>query len=668
MNIEKIISEMTFEEKAKFITGTNSMDTYAIERLGIPAITMADGPHGVRLSPEKNCTHFPNLCTVANTWSRETTFLLGSAIADDCKKHGVHLILGPGINLKRHILNGRNFEYFSEDPYLTGELTASYVNGVQDKGVGTCVKHYAVNNQEMHRLYESAEVDERTLREMYIRGFEIAVEKSNPSSIMCAYNKVNGVWCSENVNLLREILKDDIGFEGVVISDWGAVQNAARAFGAGLDLQMPCNPNIVEELKKGIEDGRLTMADIDEAVRRMLKLVQKHMNLPECSTYDRDRQHEIAKQIAADGTVLLKNENGVLPITKDKYKSIAVIGDYATEPLIAGQGSAEVNQSAEYTDSPLEELKKRLPETEFKYIECYSKSRFSTEMLWPKCGQFASDIAECDLCIFFAGSMLSEDTENLDRRSAAINENVEIFVRTAIQCGKKVIVVLQNGGALVLGKWIKASDAIVDMYLAGEAAGSAIADVLCGIVNPSGKLSETFPTKVRSDLEYPGNEMYIEYKERFDVGYRYYDKHPDEILYPFGHGLSYTAFEYSNLEIDSEKLIIKCDIKNVGEFDGAEVVQLYIGDRTSTVVRPIKELKGFEKVFLKAGEVKTIEFKLSEKDLSYFSAVYHKWVLENGIYDIYIGASSRDIRLMKSIDVQKDMLYSMQQTRDAMIG
>ena len=668
MNIEKIISEMSFEEKAKFITGTDSVYTYPIERLGVPSIALNDGPHGVRLGAEKNCTHFPNLCTLGNTWSRQTSYLMGSAIADECRKHGIHMLMGPGINLKRHILCGRNFEYFSEDPYLTGELCAAYVIGVQDKGVGTCVKHFAANNQEKYRLYQSAEVDERTLREMYVKAFEIAIEKSKPSSIMCAYNKINGVWCSENPHLLREILKEDLGFDGVVISDWGAVQDAPRAFHAGLDLQMPCNSDIVEELKKGLDDGRVTMEDIDEAVRRMLCLVEKHMNLPECSDFDRDRQHEIAKEIAADGIVLLKNENNVLPVTAEKYKKIALLGDYAISPLIAGQGSAEVNQSKEYTDSPFEELKKRLPDTDIKYVECYSKTSFNEEMLWPKMGAFAEKISDRELCIFFLGSMVSEDTENFDRRTAEINENFEIYVRVAVQRGKKVVVVLQNGGALILGKWIKDSDAIVDMYLAGEAAGSAIADVLCGIVNPCGKLSETFPTKVRADLEYPGNEMYVEYKERFDVGYRYYDKHPEEIQYPFGHGLSYTDFEYSNLVIDEENLTVCCDVENVGKLDGAEVVQLYIGDRTSTVVRPIKELCGFEKIFLKNGEKKTVTFNLTEKSFSYFSAVFHKWVVENGVYDIYIGSSSRDIRLKKRMNLKKEMLYSMQQIREASMG
>ena len=668
MNIEEILVRMTFEEKAKFITGTDSMETFAIERLGIPAIRMADGPHGVRLTPKENCTHFPNMCSLANTWDKEAAYLYGQTLGDECINHGINMILAPGINLKRHILNGRNFEYISEDPYLTGELCASYVNGVQDKGVGTSVKHYAANNQEEHRLYTSVEADERTLREMYIRAFEIAVRKSNPASIMCAYNKVNGVWCSENRYLLKEVLKDDIGYEGVVVSDWGAVQNAARSFHAGLDLQMPKNADIVEQLRAGIENGLVTMEDIDEAVRRMLKLVGKYADNNNTCDYDRDKQHKIARQLAADGTVLLKNENNVLPLTNEKYKKIAVVGDYAIEPLIAGQGSAEVFQSKEYTDSPHEELRKLLPKTEFKYLEYYSKSKYSDVMLWPKCGQFYEDIKDCDLVIFFAGSMLSEDTENFDRRSAAVNQNFEIFMRTAIQWGKKCVCVLQNGGALILGKWIKACDGIVDMFLGGEAAGGGVADILCGVVNPSAKLAETFPLKMREDLEYPGNEMYVEYKERLDVGYRYYDKHPEEILYPFGFGLSYTQFEYSNLVVDGENLKISVDVKNVGGVSGKEVVQLYIGKRNPAVVRPVKELCGFEKVSLCAGETKRVEFKLTEKELSYFSAVYHKWIAEDGVYDVYAGASSRDIRLKGSFVYKGNMPYTVQQTGDAMIG
>ena len=667
MNIEQILSRMTFEEKARFITGTDSMTTFPIERLGIPALRMADGPHGVRLTPKENCTHFPNMCTLANTWDKDIAHLYGSALGDECINNDINVLLAPGINLKRHILNGRNFEYISEDPYLTGELCASYVNGIQEKGVGASVKHYAANNQEENRLTASAEVDERTLREMYIRGFEIAVEKSNPASIMCAYNKVNGVWCSENEYLLKEVLKEDLGYEGVVVSDWGAVQNAARSFHAGLDLQMPRNADIVEQLKKGVEDGTVTMQDIDEAVRRMLKLVDKYANNEKTCEYNRDNQHKIARRIAADGTVLLKNNNNVLPLTSNKYKKIAVIGDYAKEPLIAGQGSAEVFQSEEYTDCPYDELQKLLPETEFKYFEYYSKSKFSDVMLWPKCGQFYEDIKDSDLVIFFAGSMLSEDTENFDRRTAVVNQNFEIFMRTAIQWGKKCVCVLQNGGALILGKWIKACDAIVDMYLCGEAAGG-VADVLCGVVNPSGKLSETFPTKLRDDLEYPGTEMFVEYKERFDVGYRYYDKHPDEILYPFGYGLSYTEFEYSNLVVDGDELKISLDVKNIGEIAGKEVVQLYIGKRNATVVRPIKELRGFEKVEIKAGDTKTVEFKLTEKDLAYFSAVYHKWIAEDGVYDVYVGASSQDIRLKGSFVFKGNMPYTVQQTGDAMIG
>lgn len=668
MNVEKILSEMTFEEKARFLTGVGSANTYPLERFGVPSIVLNDGPHGVRLSPEDNCTHFPNICNLANSWSRETAYAFGSALADECMEHGVVAIMGPGINMKRHILCGRNFEYFSEDPYLTGELTASYVNGLQEKGVSACVKHFAVNNQEENRLSQSAEIDERTMREIYVRAFEIAIEKSNPASVMCAYNKINGVWCSENPQLLKELLKGELGYEGMVVSDWGAVQNAPRAFHSGLDLQMPENPNIVSQLRYGLDNGMIEMSDIDEAVRRLLTFVINHSKTTPTEKYDRDKQHEIARKIAADGMVLLKNDNDTLPITSEKYKKIAVVGDYAVEALIAGQGSAEVYQSAEYTDSPLEELKKRLPETEFTYVEAYKKKEFSDIMLWPTCASFYEKIEDSDLVVFFAGSMVSEDTENFDRRTARLNQNFEMFMRCAKDHGKKVVLVLQNGGALILGKYALSCDAICDMYLAGEGAGGAVADVLCGIVNPCGKLSETFPKIERRDLEYPGNGMYIEYKERFDIGYRYYDKHPEEIVFPFGHGLSYTSFEYSNICVDPEKLTVSFDLKNVGKCDGAEVVQLYIGDREATVVRPVKELRGFEKVYLKAGESKRVVFNLCEKDLAYYNVVFHKWIAEDGIFDVYVGSSSRDIRLHTDFEYTGNMPYSLKQMSDAMMG
>ena len=669
MDIEKTLSQMSFEDKARLLSGAANMNSYAIEKLGVKAVAFADGPHGIRTdNKEDNCTHFPNLCNLGSSWDVDTAYQMGQALADDCIHNGIELLLGPGINIKRNILCGRNFEYLSEDPILAGELAAGYINGLQKKGVSASLKHYAVNNQEIYRDHSSFEVDERTLREIYLKGFEIAVKKSQPHSVMCAFNKVNGIWCSENEYLLKKILKEEWGHEGMVVSDWGAVHNISRCIKAGLDLQMPMNSDIVSQLQQGLKDGLVTMDDIDDAVRRMLKFADRADLTDE--GYDRDEQHKIAREIATKGMVLLKNENDTLPINAKKYKKIAVVGEFASSPLIAGQGSAEVFQQDEYTESPLEELKKLMPKIEFKYIEPYQKRSYSAKMLWPTHDQFIKDVSDCDLILMFVGSMESEDTETYDRISAQLNPNYEAFINAALRSGKKVAVVLQNGGALILGNWTDKVGAVVEMWLGGEAAGGAVADILCGVVNPSGKLSETFPKVMRADLNYPGDSFKLEYKERFDVGYRYYDKHTDEILYPFGHGLSYTDFKYSNLSamVKKDKITISLELKNTGKTDGAEVVQLYVGDPVSTVVKPVKELKAFKKVYLKAGEKQNIEFNLTEKDLSYYNIMLRDWVTESGAYDIYIGASSQDIRLKTSIMYDENSPYTMKMLGEPMIG
>ncbi len=665
MNIKEICQAMTFEEKAWFLTGALKMRTQTLERFQIPAVSLADGPHGVRHNPEDNCTHFPNLCNLGSSWSTDTAYEMGSALADDCIEHDVNVLLGPGLNIKRHILCGRNFEYFSEDPVLSGEMAAAYVNGLQDNGVSACAKHFAVNNQEEDRRIISAEVDERTLREIYLKGFQVMLEHSNPDSIMCAYNKVNGVWCSENPLLLKEILKKEWQYDGMVVSDWGAVQNISRAIHAGLDLQEPYNPQIVEHLRDGLSKGQVTEAEIDEAVERMLSFVIREPLKKK--PYDRNEQHRKAREIAADGVVLLKNNEDILPLSPQKYKKITVVGEYAINPLIGGQGSAEVFQGEEYTDNPLAELQKQLPGVEIQYLEMYKKDRFSSEMLWPKQGEFGKAIADSDLVLYFAGSMVSEDTEKFDRFTPSINPNQDMIIGWAKEAGKKSAVVLQNGGALIFGQGLKNADAILEMWLAGEGAGGAIADVLCGQVNPSGKLSETFPTKLRTDLDYPGNGSYLTYPERLDVGYRYYDKHPEEILYPFGHGLSYTKFDYSNCTI-SEDLTVTFTLKNTGSVAGSEVVQLYVGDPVSTVVRPIKELKKFKKVYLEPGEATTVSFTLSPMDLAYYNISLREWVVENGDFDLYLGSSSRDIRIQERFSYQGKMPYSLQNINKDMIG
>ena len=669
--IVELIKEMTLEEKARLLSGSESMRTMAIERLGIPAAKMADGPHGIRGDADKNHTSFPNLCCLGASWDVDMAYKMGEALGNECAENDISMLLAPGINIKRHILCGRNFEYLSEDPVLAGELGAAYINGLQSKGVGSSLKHFACNNQEKDRTMVSADIDERTLREIYLKGFEIAVKKAKPASVMCAYNKVNSIWCSENRHLLTDVLKKDWGYEGFVISDWGAVHDIGKAVAAGLDLQMPENTKIVEKLKEALEQNKLTMEDIDAAVERVLGFVMNSKSQKETLHYDRSRQHEITQQIAASGIVLLKNEEHTLPIIPGKYKEISVIGEYAQDPLICGQGSAEVNVSSDYIDSPLDELKKALGGTvNIRYRETYRKGAYSSTMLWPTLGEYTEFIKNSDMVILFIGSMVSEDTEYFDRTGAEYNPNYGMFIEHACAIGKKVVVVMQSGSAMLLGNWKNQADAILQMWLGGEGAGKAITDVLTGKVNPSGRLPETFPNKLRSDLAYPGNGWYVEYSEKENVGYRYYDRHPEEICYPFGHGLSYSTFHYHDPKVKVQKNSVEVEFQltNVSETDGYEVVQIYIGKTTSTVRRAEKDLKAFRKVFVKAGQTVRVQFFLQKEDFAYYNVMLGRWITESGEYRIFIAASARDIRLEDRVVLEGNQPYTMLPNGRDMIG
>ena len=670
MCIDEIIKQLDFEEKALLITGAGNMATHAIERLDLQQKYFADGPHGVRGDPSQNCTSFPALCCAGASWDTDMLYKMGEGLAAECIEHHVDMLLGPGINIKRLITCGRNFEYISEDPVLSGEMGAAYINGLQSKGVGASLKHFAMNNQEQYRHTVSVEADLRTMREIYLKSFEIAVKKSSPVSVMCAYNKINSIWCSENRAILTEILREEWGYDGFVVSDWGAVHDICKAIKAGLDLQMPKNNNIVQDLKQGIKDGVITEADIDRAVRNILKFITKEKPAAK-EKYDRKKQHELAKTIAASGVVLLKNDNEVLPVTKEKYKKIAVIGEFADKPLINGYGSAEVYPDESFVDSPLEELKKLLKDdVEIEYRELYKKREYPDTMVLFGFGEYVNFIRQSDALIIFAGSMTSEDTEHFDRKSAYIDPNYEFFINTAVKYHKKVIVVLQTGGAMILGSWKNKVSGIVQMWLGGESAGSVIAEILTGKINPSGKLSETFPSCPRKDIEYPGDENKIMYKEGFEVGYRYYDKHTDEICYPFGHGLSYTKFEYSDLEVsrDEDKITVQLHVENVGHVGGAEIVQIYVGKEISCVSRPIKELKAFKKVTVEPGKSETVKIELDTSSLAYYNVLLREWVIEPGEYTFYAAASSQDIRLEKNLIISDEPPYSVQPMGSAVIG
>lgn len=666
MDVKNIISQMTQEEKAQLLTGDGGMLTHPIERLSVPSKNFADGPHGVRHAKQENCTSFPNLCCAAATFDTELIYEMGQALAKDCIEHDVDMLLGPGINIKRYANCGRNFEYMSEDPLVSGELGAAYINGLQSLGVAASLKHFALNNQEKDRLQISVEISERALREIYLKGFEIAVKKSAPASVMCAYNKLFSVWCSENKYLLTDILKEEWGFKGFVVSDWGAVQNSGRAIAAGLDLQMPHWWNMAEDLKDATKKGILSEERLNDAVERFLTFVMSEKT--EKGDYNRAELHATARKVAANGIVLLKNENSVLPLNENKYKKIAVIGEYGKAPLSYGQGSAEVFPSDEYVESPLEELKKALPNTEIVYEPFYEKRSFSDVMLWPKKDAFRNFIKDCDVVLMFVGAMESEDTETFDRRTLNLNPNQEMFIEAAADMGKKVVVICQSGSAMIFDRWKNRVSSIVQMWLGGEAAGGAIADVLTGAVNPCGRLPETFPTKPR-ELD-TGNGLVVSYNEGLEVGYRYYDSHPSEVAYPFGHGLSYTSFLYKDAAVTREgnTLNLAFTLKNTGETDGAEVVQLYYAKPVSCVTRVPKELAAFKKVFLKAGEEKVVNIPLELSALAYYNTALKKFVVEPGDYKLYLAASAQDIRLALDYTVEDEAPYTITQISEGMIG
>jgi len=670
MNLDAIIKELTLEEKAALLTGATSMTTGEVEKLKLKAKRFADGPHGVRTTPEDKCTAFPNLCCVGATWDRKLVYQLGQALGDECIEHGIDMLLAPGINIKRTPLCGRNFEYFSEDPLISGEMGAAFINGLQSRGVGASLKHYALNNQEVGRNTVSVEIDLRVMREIYLKGFEIAVKKAKPQSVMCSYNKVFSVWASENKYLLTDILKKEWGYKGFVVSDWGAVQDICRCLCAGLDLQMPRNENLLEQVTKGLQDGRISMEVIDGAVKAMLRFLYIDKAKP-TKPFNRAEQHKLARKIAADGIVLLENRNNALPLTSKKYKKIAVMGEYAVSPLISGQGAAEVYPGEENIDIPLEELRKALgDEVELTYLEAFKRGELPSKMIWPQRGVWEAFVKDADAVVIFAGSMESEDTEQFDRLTTNMNPNIEYVIDRVCKFNPNVIVVLQSGGALIPGPWRKKANALVQMWLGGESAGGAIADVLTGKVNPSGRLTETFALTQRTDLEYPGDGNKVRYSEGFDIGYRYYDKHPEQVAYPFGFGRSYTSFAYSDFSAkrNGNQLELSVTVSNTGNSDGSEVIQIYVAKEESMVTRATKDLKAFEKVFVKAGQSARVTIQLDIQELAYYNVMLNQWIVEPGEYEIMFAVSARDILHSKYIQIDDPVPYSMKVTGTTMIG
>ncbi len=675
MKYPEIVSSLTLEEKIRMVTGDGAWHTYTVDRLGIQGIMMTDGPIGLRKVDEaSNKTYisvaFPSGCLTACSFDRDLLRETGDTIGKECLSYDVGMILGPAINIKRSPLCGRNFEYLSEDPYLTGELAASYINGVQSNSVGTSLKHYAANSQEYRRMSYDAKISERALREIYLAGFETAVKKSQPYTLMCSYNKINGIHASENKWLLTDVLRDEWGFEGAVISDWGAVNYRDRALKAGLDLEMPGN-NIANKdfIKKALADGSLTMEELDTAVDRVIDLSRKCSEGKKDLSVDFEKDHETAARIAEGSMVLLKNEGRILPLKKDA--KVALLGEFAVRPRIQGGGSAFINT---YKVDSILDCMKSLGSIEYAKGFEIDNDAVDEAIL----NDALAVAASCDVAVVIAGLPDNYESEGYDRKHMKMPANQLELIFSLKNAGIPTVVVMQNGAAVEM-PWADDVDGILEAYLGGEASGKAIANILYGKVNPSGKLAESVPFKLEDNpsfLNFPGNGYDVYYAEDIYVGYRYYDKKKMAVRFPFGFGLSYTTFDYSDLQVDTVEdrnalVRVSLKVKNTGAVAGKEVVQLYVGDvsdKAGRADRPVRELKGFEKVSLEAGEEKTVEFLLDERSFSYYEEKIGNWMVPTAEYSIMIGSSSRDIRLEKTIYLDLGQSIPLHITQNTTFG
>src|SRR5215218_5962236 len=676
LNVASLLGELTLEEKASLCLGSDFWHTAPIPHLGIPAIAVSDGPHGLRKQPDEGdhvgisgslpATCFPTASALGSSFDPELARRVGEALGVEALAQGVAVVLGPGINIKRSPLCGRNFEYFSEDPLVSGVLGAAFVEGLQSQGVGASLKHYAANNQETVRLRVSADVDERTLREIYLPGFERVVTQARPWTVMCAYNKVNGIYASENRWLLTELLRDEWWFEGLVVSDWGAVHDRVAALAAGLDLEMPPNLGVSDaEIVAAVRSGELDEAVLDRAVARVLRLVDRTqsdaVDLGEAQPgFDAEGHHALARAAAAECAVLLKNDGGLLPLQPSAGDTVAVIGEFASSPRYQGAGSSQVNPTR--VDNALDELMAAVPDG----VRVEYSPGFGIGSTTADDELAAEAVALADrasVVVAFLGLPDADESEGFDRTSMDLPANQTALVSRLAAANPNLAVVLANGSAVRLSDWERHAPAVLECWLSGQAAGGAAADLLIGAANPSGRLAETLPFRLEDNpsyLNFPGEQGHVRYGEGVFVGYRGYDALDLPVSYPFGHGLSYTDFEYTDLtatltgnaEDDTLAVAVTCTVTNTGQRPGREVVQLYVTDPESSVARPPRELKGFAKTAtLVPGEGQTVTFRLRSRDLSYWSVRQHRWVLEGGTFRLSVGASSRDLRLSTTVEL-----------------
>jgi beta-glucosidase len=659
--IKAIIASLTLEEKASLCSGRDFWNLRGVEGKGVPSIMVTDGPHGLRkqegsadhvgLGQSVPATCFPTASALASSWDTELLTRVGAALGEECRQEKVAVLLGPGVNIKRSPLCGRNFEYFSEDPFLSGKLGASLIRGVESQGIGTSLKHFAVNNQERRRMTIDVRVDQRTLRELYLPGFEIAVKEGMPRTVMCAYNRLNGTYCSENKALLTDILKKEWKFPGLVVTDWGAVNHRVRGLEAGLDLEMPGSGGMNDRLiVRAVRDGSLDEKILDESLERILGVVLgTSETLEDDFTYDSDEHHRLARRAAGESAVLLKNE-GLLPLNTDAR--IAVIGAFAQRPRYQGSGSSLVNPQR--LDTPWKSIRNRLgPGASVLYAAGYNPEKEEAD---PALIAEAVETARAvDAVLIFAGLPDICESEGFDRTHLEMPEGHNRLIEAVAGVNARTAVILSNG-APVLMPWLDQVNAVLEGYLGGQAWGSAAADLIFGDVNPSGKLAETFPLNLEQGPaapNFPGGSATVAYAESIYVGYRYFDTAGEAVLFPFGHGLSYTSFTYSDLSVtpDNGGFDVDFRITNTGKVRGKEAAQVYLGQEGATVFRPEKELKGFSKIDLAPGETKEIKVRLDRRSFAVWDQGKPGWTVESGTYQIMVGASSRDIRLRGSVTI-----------------
>ena len=677
MDIERILSAMTLEEKAALCQGADFWHTTACERLGVPSVMVSDGPHGLRKQDQRvdhlgvndsiKAVCFPTAVGTAASFDVGLMDELGQLIGQEAQAEDLAVVLGPAANIKRSPLCGRNFEYISEDPYLSGEMAAAYIRGVQQQGVGTSLKHFAMNNQETRRMSVSAQVSERAMREIYLASFEGAVKGGRPWTVMCSYNKVNGTYSSENPWLMQQVLRDEWGFDGLVMTDWGACNDHCLGVASGLDLEMPRGNDAEDaELVRAVREGRVSMEALDAAARNVLQLVARYQQAHrEGEEFDRGFHHHQARKLAREAMVLLKNDGALLPIRGNK--KVAFIGAFAEKPRFQGGGSSHINCSEE--TSALDAVRSV---GAVRYAQGFRTENNEVDDALE--AEALAAARDAEIAVLFLGLPDRIESEGYDRRDMRLPDNQNHLVQQVLQVQPNVAVVLHCGAPVEL-PWADAVPSILCAYLGGQASGGAVVDLLYGAVSPCGKLAETWPLRLEDNpsyLNFPGSNDQVCYAEDIWVGYRYYDKKQMAVRFPFGHGLSYSSFAYSNLRLSSDRftdgeITVQVDVTNTGSMAAKEAVQLYIRPLDAAVPRPLRELKGFAKLALQPGETGTVSFTLNCRSFAYWETSIHDWFAAPGRYAVEAAASSRDIRLCAELQLDTPALPVVL-TADSTVG